>query len=759
LVRGRSKNDVRDAFRLASCLWGGMFGLVVDPAGDGREVDTAIGRFRADVLHAVTETGASRALVERNRHLAWPLVGDGIVRGDQPDEPGLLDLSSALRLRARTEPSTTAVLPVWDEGDELSLVYAATFGDLIHPSLGTMQLAAFVRATGAEETAAVDVAAAFDHYEVPLDATLSGLRWMNPRFALRDVPGAFVGSATALADIRSYWNTRAIGAEVVFWDSRDPDGGPFRPVIEERIRAAVAGQQDVPDNFRIFPCYLAVRTRSSRALLPAALRALIEDAGLLPTITTVARDTGIAAWIHRGIRTLPAVHAESVVAHTEDRGEEQSRVRIELPRTALLERDSLTRQELAVQIGTYVDSGYRGTLKLPYLPDLNGWYRWHIAGSLEHFRVQEDSFTLITSTLGPTIEVTPLRHLQLLEKLFERAGLSATRSLPGEAAWHLLSQFGGYGGLRVLRLPGVRKLLSSTAARTGIKRKAARDRIHDGGHFNTADRIWIGGDQLNAAQVWEFLLRRGIFLPGIETKCPWCQHSSFYRPRDVEDGLQCPKCGRQFPLGPALVGDPVRFRMSGLLEPRPEEARGAGDTEDERGHQPAAVPVLLTLLFLSEWTDGGELFDTSHGLSGDGIEECETDFVVVTYGARPEQHTQILIGECKGRGRVTEEDVRKMKAVATRLKESGGVECDLLFSTTRDAFTEDEMELFRRYHETSSDLDVLRRAPILLTANELDFHRYAEQSRIRSDVELGSTAISGLVKWSTSRVASLDAAG
>lgn len=751
LVRGRSKNDLRDTFRLASCLWGGMFGLVADAAGDAEEVDTAIGRFRADVLHPVAETDASRSVVERNRHLAWPLIGDGILRGDQPEEPGLLDLSRGLGLRSRAETHATAALPVWEEGDELALVYAATFGDLTHPTLGAKQRAAFVRATGAGEVAAADVAAALDHYEVPLDATLTGLMWLNPRFALHDVPGVFVGSATSLADVRSYWNTRAIGTEVVFWDSRSPDGGPFRPVVESRIHAAVTEQQDAPENFRIFPCYVAASTRESRRRVPDALRALIEEAGLVPSTTTVARDVGIAAWIHRGIRSLPAVADERVVAHTEDRGEEESRVTIELPRTPLVEHDRWTRQELAVQIETYGDSGYRGTLKLPYLSDLNGWYRWHIAGSLEHLRVQDDAFALITSMLGPTIDVTPLHPRLLLEKLFDRAGITAARSLPGEAAWHLLSQFGGYGGLRVLRLPGVRKLLSSAAARSGITRKAARDLINDRGRINDADRIWIGGDQLNAGHVWEYLLHRRIFLPGIETKCRWCQHSSFYRPRDVEDELQCPKCGRDFPLGPAIAGDPVRFRMSGLLEPRPEDARGGGDRDDRSGHQPAAVPVLLTLLFLSEWTGGsdGELFDTSHDLSGDGLETCETDFIAVAYGARPDQHTHILVGECKGRGRVNADDVRKLSAVANRLKESGGIECDVVFSTTRDAFTEDELALFRQYHENSSEWDVLRRAPILLTANELDFHRHASRSRIGSEVEFGGTGFSPLVTWST----------
>jgi hypothetical protein len=39
--------------------------------------------------------------------------------------------------------------------------------------------------------------------------------------------------------------------------------------------------------------------------------------------------------------------------------------------------------------------------------------------------VHADSFALITSMLGPALDVTPLRHRLLLEKLFERAGITA----------------------------------------------------------------------------------------------------------------------------------------------------------------------------------------------------------------------------------------------------------------------------------------------------------------------------------------------
>jgi hypothetical protein len=746
LVRGRSKNDLRDALRIASCLWGGRFGLIADAGGEPEVVDTALARFRADVLHAVAESEATRSVIERNRHLAWrPQIADGIVSAEF-EEPGLVDLSKALHLRG-TNWTQTVVLPVWDEADELALVYGATFGDLTHPTLGSKQRAAFLRVTGAEEAPAAAIASARDDYLVPLDATTSGLTWVTSELDLREAVGVFVGLPSSLTHARAYWNTRATGTEAVFWDSRDPDGGPFRPAVDAGLAAAAASQENLPDNFRYFPCYVPARTIEDRPELPTALRRLIGDAGLLPIVTPVVGDVGIATSIRPGTLGLATMPGEHVVAHTEDRGDDRSRVTIELPRTPLADFERWSPQELAIQIETYVDSGYRGTLKLPYLPDLNPWYRRHISGALEPVRVQYKAFALIKTMLGPTLELTPLSPRLLLEELFARAGIEASRSLPGEAAWHLLLQFGSYAGLRVLRLPGVRKLLASTAARSGIRRKAARDLIHDRGSINDAAAIWFGGEQLDATRVWESLLQRRIFLPGFETKCPWCQHSSFYRPRDVEDELQCPKCGRNFALGPAIAGDPVRFRMSGLLEPRSDNGRNSRDGD----RQPGAVPVLLTLLFFSEWTRAhdGALLDTSHELSGDGIENCETDFVAVTYGARPEPHTHILIGECKGRGRVSAEDVRKLSAVATRIRESGDVECDVVFATTRDAFDEEERALFRQYYEESSAWEWLRRAPILLTADALDFHAYDSRSPVSTGPSVGETGFGSLVSWST----------
>jgi hypothetical protein len=83
-------------------------------------------------------------------------------------------------------------------------------------------------------------------------------------------------------------------------------------------------------------------------------------------------------------------------------------------------------------------------------------------------------------------------------------------------------------------------------------------------------------------------------------------------------------------------------------------------------------------------------------------------------------------------------------------RETDGVECDVVFSTTRDAFTDDELALFRRYYENSAEWEQLRRAPILLTAGQLDFHRHTAGAGVPAGVGIsGGSGFTPLVMWST----------
>src|SRR5262249_49138744 len=152
--------------------------------------------------------------------------------------------------------------------------------------------------------------------------------------------------------------------------------------------------------------------------------------------------------------------------------------------------------------------------------------------------------------------------------------------------------------------------------------------------------------------------------------------------------------------------------------------------------------------FLREWVFGGDalLLDTSNELRGTGIPECETDFVALTYGRSIRPYTHVLLGECKGRGKVDRDDAMKLTAAASRLRESG-IQCDIVFASTRPSFTKDETELFDQLHEQSSEYTQLRTAPILLTADQLGHSRHSTRSGLDNRFQ-GEPGFKPLVSWS-----------
>src|SRR4051794_1321408 len=79
LVRDRSRNDLREALRLAACLWGGRFAPIFAANTNAEILDAALLSFRADALHTTTDVIAAREAIERNRRLRRGHPDAGIV--------------------------------------------------------------------------------------------------------------------------------------------------------------------------------------------------------------------------------------------------------------------------------------------------------------------------------------------------------------------------------------------------------------------------------------------------------------------------------------------------------------------------------------------------------------------------------------------------------------------------------------------------------------------------------------------------------
>jgi hypothetical protein len=151
-------------------------------------------------------------------------------------------------------------------------------------------------------------------------------------------------------------------------------------------------------------------------------------------------------------------------------------------------------------------------------------------------------------------------------------------------------------------------------------------------------------------------------------------------------------------------------------------------------HQQGAVPVALTLQQMDTILHGPMVYVTSMVLepAGARIVPCETDLVIVSEKDYHDDTVGIAVGECKGRGEITEEDVRKLTQVADAFPKDR-IRAYIVFSKTAP-FTAEEIARCRAAQPAG------RKRVILLSDRELE--PYFVYERAAKEFEINSAAIS-----------------
>ena len=304
----------------------------------------------------------------------------------------------------------------------------------------------------------------------------------------------------------------------------------------------------------------------------------------------------------------------------------------------------------------------------------------------------------------------------VVRKIFDRAGVPASLSSAGEVTGRIIEQMGGLHACRIFRIPGVRKLL---AAGKPQREADALCTLEDSGTLNQDYR------RAGTAQgILDELLRLQALQARLQLQCPECRIRQLYLPEALATEVKCPNCGSTFLLAPLLHGSKAawKFAPSGLFA--------------KRGHSGSVAVILAMLRLENTISRSQDLFLlASHNLDVNGI-ECESDLLALALGN--DGNPAVAVGEVKGEGKIEPGDIRNLESVADEVR-SSGVECYLIFATTRPGFTEGEKTLFRDYRERISgqwalDEDPLqghpRPAPILFTLRELGFYEiYDEEAR------------------------------
>ena len=343
------------------------------------------------------------------------------------------------------------------------------------------------------------------------------------------------------------------------------------------------------------------------------------------------------------------------------------------------------------------------TLHVPWLPELNRWAASTMS-HLQDLRTAPGGVSIFADADATSVELQLPSKREVVRAVFELAGLKPSTSPAGEAAERIVKSLGGLWGCRLLRLHGVRRVLSSGQQSWAFD--AAVKALHDDGAFARYRNVSSAADQVRK------LIQRGALRPGLHFRCPQCAESVRVPPRDVDDMVSCPRCGESYAVGPIIPGATWKFQPSGFFA-----------NHDSHG----SIPVVLTMIRFLETLDlSSALIVASHFLELPGC-RYEVDCAALwrSRGHRP----VMAIAECKGgQQKITESDVADLAAVADHVR-TLGVECYVVLATTRARLDSEERALldpwrdrFRKDHSLDPDYPGTRLGPVVLAADQLDYH-------------------------------------
>lgn len=200
--------------------------------------------------------------------------------------------------------------------------------------------------------------------------------------------------------------------------------------------------------------------------------------------------------------------------------------------------------------------------------------------------------------------------------------------------------------------------------------------------------------------LYDYVIENGFFRLGARVKCPGCFRNSWYSLEDIRDSFVCPKCLNSFSALGNLesAGDkPWHYRTAGPFS-IPNYADGA-------------YGVLLSLHFFNRLKMGSSDLSITPVMSftvesPDG-EKVEIDFAAFWRGRGREGKVELIIGECKTYGEFKDKDFKRMEYLAQAL----GEKPVLVFSTLRESLGTEEKKRIIRMAETSPVM--------ILTAREL----------------------------------------
>ena len=725
LVDPNNPEQVTEAVRLSSTLWGGLYFPIIElhetvpgdwkekplpefPAEDPSAEEVVLGcinAFDPDFLVQLSED-----IPKYIRNLGIRTIKPADIWGDLNgrDEPypslgiGLFEILDRIFEERFRPVHGKIVFPKLPE--ELYLFWAGVFGD-VPPEFDPLleercfrrpEIDIFRTDFGNGRAVGVLAAQKFSPNATALfSIDLVCLYTRSFRSFLNKVPCIFFMDAARVGDVVDFWNLRAMGKPVLPVPVQLKESPELKNAVADFLRQPEqggdpAGGTEIPGPAQ----FLRARSRS--------IEEVREYAGSFEGGSSGLCDRYPRIWNARSSHDLPnSIYGEegSFINSATTR-EDEIRIRSVLPKFRCYGR---RRPVCANEIT--IDSYMGADLVAEAFPRFSGENLLQVLSGATSFpedwrvgrnglvRLAENGFFMPQEM--PSAERVFFAWLRdlgwrpelstpgvLAKRIHERLGGYVSRLQDERLLWLLERMNGGSVDLDKGPLPW-----GGTNPRREISVAQVKNRLSQG--------------EQGRKSLYDYVIENGFFQMGARVKCPNCFRHSWYALESVRDSLACPKCLDTFnAVGnlDAASGDLWYYKTAGPFS-IPNYADGA-------------YGVLLSLHFFSTLKRGSMSLSITPVMSfkaksPDG-KELEVDFAAFWRSRAPEGKVELILGECKMYGKFEDSDFERMEYLARAFEKQKPV---LVFSTLRESLEAEEKERIFCLAKTSPVM--------ILTAREL----------------------------------------
>jgi len=416
--------------------------------GDADRATQLVRLYQVDALFPAEEGAELTAFAERFPHLRRPGVHKSlfIAGAGGRGHATCLDIYHPVRriyeehLDGRQDPKVTARLFEWDAADTLRDVFLAQFG--AYPAREEVHLdySGMVERNlkGARTALPPDGPVPAEAYKQLTPSVLSGFDLRRDRSPNWDYPGLYVGDAGDFADIVNFWNLRAAGLKVLFFDPQ------HEARLGEMVHAYVKALGERPRDDSMFEAEFAVWFKEGKEVDLKAFKA----ASVMP----VAIHEGL--WNGLNLKPPLMYIEDERVLGSRSEYEGIPSLTFELREKPFYDEYELHTQNYAASVDPLAyGEDEQVTFSYPFLPELNDFYRREVCRT-DAVRSERNGLGLITNVRTDNLTIQAVPRRALVAKIFEVFGMKSQISEAGASPSALLNKWEECRAAACSRLPG-----------------------------------------------------------------------------------------------------------------------------------------------------------------------------------------------------------------------------------------------------------------------------------------------------------------